>query len=91
MNFSNFLKKLQNQPKYIRKIIFWTIIIIVSLFLGFWWIKNFQGKLKHFQGQGFIEELSPPSFEEEFKSFSQPEVGESLKELEEIIEEAKEE
>jgi len=89
VNFGNFLKKLQSQPEDIRKIIFWIIIIIVSLFLGFLWVKNFQTKLKHFQEQGFIEELSPPSFEEEFKSFPQPEVGESLKELEEIIEEAK--
>ena len=86
------LKRIQNLPERKRKIIFWLILIVVGLGLGFFWIKNFQKALKGFQKEEFIKELKLPKFEEEeLKSLPQieiPEMGEELKKLEEKLREA---
>jgi cytoskeletal protein RodZ len=63
----SFFKKIQNQPEHTRKIIFWSIIIVVSLILMFWWIKNFQKRLENFKKQEIIEQFKIPSFKEELK------------------------
>lgn len=60
----DFLNKLQNQPKHIRKIILWVIVIIVALILAIWWIYNSFWKLKNFKEEEFIKELNLPAFEE---------------------------
>lgn len=39
MNIRDFIKKLQNLPEKQRKIILWTIVIILALGLGSVWIK----------------------------------------------------
>ena len=61
------LKKLQNQPESTRKIILWSIIIVIGIGLLFLWSKNFQQKLKNFQIEEFKEELKLPSLEGKLK------------------------
>ncbi len=80
-----FLKKIQNLPEGKRRIILWSIVIIVGFFIFALWIKNTQGKLKSFQGGG----LNLPSLKEELKGMPKiemPEISEEeLKKLEEEL------
>jgi len=81
---TSFLKKLQKQPRYIKKIILWSIVLIVGLVLLIWWIHSSAQKFREFKKEEFIEEINLPSFEEELKEFPKIEIPESLKkELEE--------
>jgi len=36
----NFLEKLRNLPEKKKKIILWTIVVILGLFMGFFWMKE---------------------------------------------------
>jgi len=49
----DFLKKIQSLPEKKRRIILWTVVVIVGLPLSFLLINSFQKKLKDFK----IEEL----------------------------------
>jgi len=95
-----FLRKIQNQPEHIRKIILWSLVVIFGLGLATWWVKNFQQKIKSFEKEEFIEELKIPSLKEELKGLPEieipkieiPEISEEeLKKLEETIKEKYEE
>jgi len=54
----SFLKKLQNLPEKKRRIILWTAVIIIGLFLSFFLFKNFQKKLEDFKLEEFKKELN---------------------------------
>ena len=87
----NFLLKLQNLSAGTRKIILWSVVIVIGLGLLTFWFKNLQQRLKAFQPEEFIEGLNIPAFEKEIEKlpeFKMPEMGEidqELKKLEEII------
>jgi len=87
----NFLRKLQNLPELKRKIIFWLVIIFISLGLLFLWTQITQMRLKSFKIEKLKEELKIPQFEEELRGlqkFETPEISEEeLKELEEALKE----
>lgn len=68
----SFLKKVQNLPELTRKIIFWILIIIISLALIFWFVNNFQKKIKNFKREELNNESEIPSLKEQFKDFSIP-------------------
>lgn len=70
MKFSEFLKKLQNQPIYIRKIILWLIVIILALFLFFWWVNSVKKGLKSFQEK----KLEFPPFSEKLREIPKLEI-----------------
>lgn len=59
----DFLKKLQNQPRHIRKLILWLIVVIVALTLAAWWIHSSYWKIRKFPEEKIIEELSLPEIE----------------------------
>lgn len=86
-----FLKKIQNLPEEKRRIILWSIVIIVGFFIFALWIKNTQGKLKSFPK----EESKIPSLRQELQGLPRielPEINEEeLKKLEEIIKEKSDE
>lgn len=71
-----FLEKLQKQPKHIRKIILWTVVVIIGLALVFWWVKSIQRSVRGFQEQEFIEKLNLPSFGKGLKEFPKIEIPE---------------
>jgi type III secretory pathway component EscR len=77
-----FLEKLQNLPEGKRKIILWSVAIILSLFLLSFYIKNSQQKLRNFH----LEEIKLPSFQEEFKTLPN-EIPEGFKQIEEKLKE----
>jgi hypothetical protein len=63
----DFLKKLQNLPESKRKIIFWSIIIVLGVGLLIWYVKSCQKRLEGFKVEEFKEELNLPSFGEGLK------------------------
>jgi len=74
-----FLKKIQSQPIRVRKTILWTIVVILSLILLVFWVKNFQERLKSFRKEELKEKLPLPTLEEKLKSLPEikiPEISE---------------
>lgn len=59
----NILKKLQNQPEYIRKIILWATVIIIASLLGIFWLYNSARRIKEFPKEEFMEQLEIPKIE----------------------------
>ncbi|PIR72819.1 MAG: hypothetical protein COV26_01820 [Candidatus Nealsonbacteria bacterium CG10_big_fil_rev_8_21_14_0_10_36_23] len=90
VKISEFIKKLQTLPELKRKIIFWSIIIILGTSLFILYIKNIGQKIKSFQKEEFLEELKIPQLKEEMKIVPQPEVEENFKKLKELIKEMEE-
>jgi len=52
----DFIKKLQKQPEHIRKIILWSVVIIVGLVLAVLWIHNSYQEIKNLQLKEIIKE-----------------------------------
>lgn len=63
----DFLKKLQNLPLKIKKIILWLIVISLGISLVWFWTKSFNKRLKGFPKENFIEELKIPFLKEKIK------------------------
>lgn len=80
------LKKIQNLPLATRKIIFWLIIIVLSLGLFGFWLKNLQERTKSFEREKFEEQLNLPQLKEELKELRTPEIEENLEKLKETLE-----
>jgi len=83
-----FFKKIQNLPEGKRKIIFWLLMVIISLSLIFFYIKNVQKKLKSFK----IEESKKEIPKLEMPEIKIPTIGEGedLEKLKQQLEELKE-
>ena len=56
------LRKIQNQPLRVRKIILWSVVICLALIFLFLWVNSFQGRMKKIQQNTFFS--SPPSGEQ---------------------------
>ena len=85
VKISEFLKKIQNLPESKKKIILWSIVIIVGFFIFVLWIKNTQEKLKSFpKGESKIPSLKQQL--EGLPRIEMPEISEEeLKKLEEEL------
>src|SRR4030042_2920725 len=86
------LKKIQGQPLYVRKIIFWIIVIILAITFLFVWIYSIRIKLEETKQKNFFDEANFPKFQEELDSLPKiespaiPELSEEeLKQLEEEL------
>lgn len=78
------LKKLQELPQRIRKVILWSVVVVLAFCLLIWWFNNFQKNMVNFQGGEFIEKLNLP----EIKTPQLPEISEEdLNKLKQILEE----
>ena len=101
MDVRNFFKKIQGLPESKKKIILWSIVIMLGLILLIWWIKNVQEAIRGFQKEELKKELNVPILEEKLKEMPKIEVPEieipaeveeelrKLKEATEITEEIK--
>jgi len=87
-----FFKKIQSWPESRRKIILWTIVIIIGILLFTFYFKNVQKRLKDFKGEDIKEQLKIPELQEKLKEIPRiempeieiPEISEEeLKKLEE--------
>jgi hypothetical protein len=70
----NLLLKIQNLPERKRKIIFWILIVILTLFLLSLYIKNIQKTLKSTDLSKTKEELQFPSLGEELREIPKIEI-----------------
>lgn len=89
----SFLKKIQEKPEPIRKIIFWIIVIFLGIVFLIIWIYSVKTRLEATRGQRIFEQLRPPKFEEklEFPKIEIPKLSEEeLKKLEEELKRAEE-
>ena len=63
MNIQEFIKKLQGLPEKQRKIILWTIVVLVGLLLTFIWFKITIKRFEKIKGEEVIKGFNLPSFE----------------------------
>ena len=86
------IKKIQNQPEGIRKIILWSIVVFLGFIFLFLWIQSLRLRLEATKERNIFEELKLPKFEEKIKNLPGTELPESpslneeeLKRLEEEL------
>ncbi|MFH1820577.1 MAG: hypothetical protein ABH805_01565 [Candidatus Nealsonbacteria bacterium] len=72
------LEKLQNLPEKIKKVILWSVVIMIGSTVLMLWFNNFQDKLQKFNAKEAVEELNIPEFKKPDLS------GVSEEELEQI-------
>ena len=60
----SFIKKLQAKPKKERKIILWSIVIVLALILGTLWIYSSYKNIDNLKKRHIIDELNIPDFNE---------------------------
>ncbi len=84
-----FLEKIRHLPEARKKIIFWSLIIIIGLGLFLLYFKNIQNNIKKLKSINFKEELKMPDFSEGLKDLPKIEMPkiseEELKKTEEEI------
>jgi len=75
-----------------RRIIFWTVVIIISLGLLSGWVEITKNRMKSIKGEELKEELGIPHLEEQLKGFPKIEMPkideETLKKFEEMLKQA---
>ena len=57
------IEKIQKLPEAKKKIILWSIVIVLGLILLFFWTKKIQDKLGNFRAEEIKEELNLPNLE----------------------------
>ena len=80
----NFLKGIQEQPKHIRKIIFWTIVVILGVFFLFTWIESVKVRIEGAKQEKIFEkdiEAFPKIEMPEFSIFNEEELEQPKEEL----------
>ncbi len=79
MNLKEFINKLQNLPLVQKKLILWAIVGVLAFFLGFFWVKSIENRLKNFNSENVIKQLNVPVFEKEKLEFNLDEGKEQIK------------
>lgn len=67
MKLKEFLKKVQGLPEDTRKIILWSLIIIISLGFSFLWLYGVKIRFETFQKGKFFESIGVSKLKEELK------------------------
>lgn len=80
----NILNKFRSQPERVRKIILWSVVIVLGLSLLTWWVKSIQERLANFESKNFMESLEMP--EVETPEIETQELSEELQKLKETLE-----
>jgi len=65
------IEKKQELSQGTRKIILWSIMIIIAAGLIFWWIKSFKEKINSIGGEEIQKEINLPLLKEQFKDLPQ--------------------
>lgn len=93
-----FLKNLPNQPLRTRKIILWSIVIIISIGFFFLWLHGVKVKTGSFQKENFLKSINVPNLGEKLQEMPSTDLPENsgpnqeeLKKLEEMIKEMEKE
>lgn len=88
-----FLEKLQKLPVTTKKIILWTVVVIIGIIFLTLWVRNFKERLKNFQ-PSLREGLKFPSLEKDRNQLLRMEIPkineEELKKIEEELKKSQE-
>jgi len=88
MKIGEYLRRIQNLPLIKRKIIFWSIIIILGLILCSLYVLNIRYRIKNFPIEKSLEELKFPDLKKEVEKMPKFETGGGMEELKNDIKEA---
>lgn len=77
----NVLEKIRSLPEKERKMILWSVVIIIGGILLFFYAKNIQQKISEFKGEDLEKQLKIPELKEELSKLPKVE----LPELPEIL------
>ena len=56
MNFKEFITKLQSLSEHQKKIVLWTIVVVLAVIMGFFWVRGTMDTLSRIGGEiGKIE------------------------------------
>lgn len=87
----DFLQKLQSLPESKRKLILWTVVILIGISLSIFYVKSIKQNLENLKVEEIKKQLKIPEFQEKLKEMPKieiPEISEEeLKELEETMKE----
>ena len=72
----NILNKLQNLPEKQRKVILWSAIMIVAIFLLALYVQNVNNRIKSFQEEKLKEELQLQKLKEDLGNLPKIEIFE---------------
>jgi uncharacterized protein HemX len=89
------LEKIRSLPEGKRKIIFWSVLVIIGLGLVLVYFINIKHNIRDFESVNLKEKLKLPDFGEEFQGLPELEIStttqEELKKIEEEIQKNEEE
>lgn len=85
----NIFEKLRALPEERRRLIFWSILIVISIFFLFLWVVRAKTRLGQLKLEEVKERIPSPPFEG--VELPSGEIEEGLKNLEELIQQAEEE
>jgi len=69
----DFINKLRQKPRRVRKQILWTTIIILGLILVALWIYNIYTSIEKLKSENIIEDLNLLDFKEKLPKIEMPE------------------
>lgn len=81
----NFIKKLQELPERKKKIILWTIVVVMGLILLSFFIKNTTQRLNKLQGNYFSPEMKVPELQKNLNSFPAQDMGSAINQIQQIL------
>ena len=81
----DFIEKLQNKSEREKKIIIWTVLIVIGLILLLLWVYNSKRNIGSLKTEDIIEQIELPAEAEEDIRKAKESTTEDLKELEELL------
>jgi hypothetical protein len=81
----NFLNKIRALSENKRKIILWTIVVILGITLFIFYVKGVDKKIKNLQGGLFSSQMKLPELKENLNQFPSQDVGSAIKSIQEIL------
>ena len=80
MKINKFIKKLQKLPERTRKVILWSVVILIGLILAILWILNINRVIKNIKKEDLKKELNLEELEENLQEIPKIELPEGAKE-----------
>jgi len=80
VKINKFIKKLQKLPERTRRVILWSVVILIGLILAILWILNINRVIKNIKKEDLKKELNLEKLEENLQELSEIELPEEAKE-----------
>lgn len=76
MSIQQFLKNLQEKPESTRKVILWSVVVVVSIILLVFWLSGVKSRVRNFQQSDFLKESGVSELQQTIKSLPKIEIPE---------------